>query len=1033
MTDKDVIFAIINKRFSDVQSLGNGIFRGNCLYKEQIYAAVYFDLSDRVVERAKDLVSFQERLLGSDFFNSEDGHRWNNYLYLWAGSNSQQQDEFNIAKSDIEADRHYARKFVLTKAEFLSRFGNVPGQKLITYVNKDTSAQWEKLLLNASLGIILEQPERKKTLELIGSGKAFITNETSVTQPIIKSDNNQLGKGALRRLRVNKFRSAIDGKEFLFTDINLIFGQNGAGKTSLLESIEALYCGRIRSDNSVTSIEIDAELAMPDGSCFKTKSINTVSIIKARNFAWYGRSHPRAEDITNAFTQFNFLDTDAAFRLANITQADDIVEGLSPLLVGAGTSKLWKYLKKFNEAIDTQLKIVKNDASSLLKQTELLSQEIKRLKESPSNSTAIANTYRAGLRALGAKWCLGEENSAIASEDRYNLEFLSRGFNEAIEAAQDTSTTIVLLQKRKELFKDTLNRIRGYVTEREIIREEIFSRNTLIKKYKLEFQVLQDWALYCNAGAPVLYEDRKQKLLTVKKLHDTVGSIFPEDIINFSVEYESRSIQDALRLVSANLEIAVKQEHYDVKNLEQIEKLGESLSSLRSELRTIATSIIKHTKDSSHCPICMTIHNDNELLLKIEKINSSEAFIAAENLRQTVQTSKNHLQLEKNTLKSLKFLERFAATRSLPNTIIISELRKQILAERQDLFALKDELLVLNSDYELLDEMGIEWNRYSEIRDAASAVLGKKHDHFSKEQVNNALDLLTINMKEASQTLSQLDKKIINIDKKCSDTAKSVDILNSSSMEPKGLVLKIERTLITLEKSIEFLDIATQYIELQEDQHLEDIHLSLEQIILDFDKAKKAENYQLTADSELKEKIVVLEAAQSKMDDVFSCLDNFEKANNVLCTIINDHSIEEATRESFESIRIYVSDIFARIHAPAEYTLGNFSDGLSLGTIEGKEHSVNQVSTGQRAALALSIFLALNLSAENSPPIMLIDDPIAHIDDLNALSFIDYLRDLSINTNKQIFFATADAKLAALFEKKFEFLGKRYNKIVLPR
>lgn len=45
------------------------------------------------------------------------------------------------------------------------------------------------------------------------------------------------------------------------------------------------------------------------------------------------------------------------------------------------------------------------------------------------------------------------------------------------------------------------------------------------------------------------------------------------------------------------------------------------------------------------------------------------------------------------------------------------------------------------------------------------------------------------------------------------------------------------------------------------------------------------------------------------------------------------------------------------IHSPPEYALGDFSNGQQI--IRGDDnspHDVNQVSTGQRAALALSIF-----------------------------------------------------------------------------
>jgi chromosome segregation protein len=65
---------------------------------------------------------------------------------------------------------------------------------------------------------------------------------------------------------------------------------------------------------------------------------------------------------------------------------------------------------------------------------------------------------------------------------------------------------------------------------------------------------------------------------------------------------------------------------------------------------------------------------------------------------------------------------------------------------------------------------------------------------------------------------------------------------------------------------------------------------------------------------------------------------------------------------------------------------------------------------------------------------MLIDDPIAHVDDLNALSFLDYLRDVVLQSRRQIFFATASDKLATLFERKFDFLGSSgFNRINLQR
>jgi chromosome segregation protein len=104
-----------------------------------------------------------------------------------------------------------------------------------------------------------------------------------------------------------------------------------------------------------------------------------------------------------------------------------------------------------------------------------------------------------------------------------------------------------------------------------------------------------------------------------------------------------------------------------------------------------------------------------------------------------------------------------------------------------------------------------------------------------------------------------------------------------------------------------------------------------------------------------------------------------------------------------------------------------------LERVGGTAASLSQVSTGQRAAFALAFFLAQNAVAKNGPPVMLIDDPIAHIDDLNALSFLDYLRELAAAGGRQIFFATADESLASIIERKFQYLGGEFSRIDLTR
>ena len=144
-------------------------------------------------------------------------------------------------------------------------------------------------------------------------------------------------------------------------------------------------------------------------------------------------------------------------------------------------------------------------------------------------------------------------------------------------------------------------------------------------------------------------------------------------------------------------------------------------------------------------------------------------------------------------------------------------------------------------------------------------------------------------------------------------------------------------------------------------------------------------------------------------------------------------SLEHATQESLGAIGSQINRIFSRIHAPNEYEYVGQREVLLQTSSSHEKRTLEQVSTGQRAAFALSVFLAMNRSATTAPPVLLIDDPIAHIDDLNALSFLDYLRDLAVSSQRQIFFATADTRIASLFARKFSFLGESFRTIQLAR
>jgi DNA repair protein SbcC/Rad50 len=1035
MADTATVRRTITEKLIRVQDLGNGVLRGERVYQGKTFATAYIDLSDHVVERADDLTMFQERLLGNEFFKADGDQRWNSYLYFWAGPNSRNHENFSKAKAHIEGDRHFARKFVLAEEDLLGRLDDIAARAPSALVTTDASVQWEELLHGAALSILLEKRPRTQLLELIGSGEAFLAEASSLPRPAPTLIADPLSTGLLRRFRVGTFRPTLSDRDFQFGDVNLIFGQNGAGKTSLLESIEALYCGRVRRDLDATCPNIDAEVVTPSDASVPVKSTTVAATIKARNLAWYGRSNQQSNAITQAFTRFNFLDTDAAFRLSSDTTPDQIKKDLSLLLVGAETSALWTDLCKLREDAMAKRTSINERIPTLFKQTELLGKEVKRLQESPTESTTFAKSFRANLRELGCTWTLGDDNAPMSSSDRSRLESLSRGLRQTIAVAQTTPATTTLLHQRALILSSALTAVKRLEEEHASKRQELIRNDSLLKQYQTTLRTLQTWATYCEAGAPTLAASLERAKTVVSEARVALAGTSADVAYEMLVEYAEHGLHGAIQAATENLALAEQQEKSGTDSLLQRERLGQSLTALRSDLRDLARTILDRAGDTLHCPVCGTVHLDGELLHKIEALTATDDPSLTDGLRQAVQVARERVQRERDALATLLALRRFAESIDPESTATVGELMRRLATNHSALSNAMVELTRLESATESLDLFGVDWAGYADAQAAASVLLGTGRDFADPQVVNARVVEVQKDLEAANKAISETREYLAVVTAQASAAASAAGLPNTDGSSPKEITTAIQRAVGLFETTLAFLGEASQLVTLRNDQPLEMLQQAIDDAMNAFDRAQHAERTEVNARTELSTKTTELHDATEQLRLAMARQENLTKAIDVLSEIVEKHSLEKATQDALESIRGQVSDIFARIHSPAEYILGGFNGEQLLTTRDGfRAHGVSQVSTGQRAALALSIFLALNRSAESAPPVLLIDDPVAHIDDLNALSFLDYLRDLAVSTRKQIFFATADARLAALFQRKFEFLGsERFKKIVLSR
>ncbi|KHA57571.1 DNA repair ATPase [Aeromonas hydrophila] len=146
-------------------------------------------------------------------------------------------------------------------------------------------------------------------------------------------------------------------------------------------------------------------------------------------------------------------------------------------------------------------------------------------------------------------------------------------------------------------------------------------------------------------------------------------------------------------------------------------------------------------------------------------------------------------------------------------------------------------------------------------------------------------------------------------------------------------------------------------------------------------------------------------------------------ADNAI-TQYGDH-VRNATVSSLAPLLVPATELFSRMHANEVYhqlsVSGNDLNWMVLA--EGHETPLaaeEKLSQGQRQDLALSLYLA---RAKNTGGSFLLDEPIAHLDDLNRVAMLDIFRLVATSMpNMNLILTTASDSLARHLAQKFSSL-----------
>lgn len=1019
--NKEKIIDLARNIFPDINPVSKrkDLYRGELKISGKQAGIYYMDLSGEVL--VDTFNEYQEKLLADEYYNHPGNLQWNLYLLLL-------QDTVNPeAKEKIERNDKYARKYVFTESQFEDFFRL---DKSDAVLSSNIVLQWKETLKKVDLQEVYSKAKYTEAVE------RFINNQTKKTTCIESTsdakDNTKINFINQITLKNTYREYPKEPRVFRFGKVNLIKGINGVGKTCLLEALELVTCGRTfrNSDKKDPDNCIEAKVNNYRLTEYCTPTDNTK--YRLRDAYWYSNNYAKDNYIYTSFNRFNFFNTDAANDLAKSNSEDEVKQALSNIILGTEFNYISERITGFYDRIKPVYNELNRDiheARQTIKNADLL---ISRLDKSETLN-ALSNIITGNIRALHFKnKDLNPEKDSGETESLINQV---RALTEKILTSQNPSfANRKELKNAKKKFSQKEISFNEYKVSLEIIAKDISTQEQLINSIATKASLLASVQKYFTD--PRLFEvkgfnkrlsDVEESIRRIQTMNRGLGSIA---IQTYSTE---ENINNVLARNQTNLAVAKSALDNSETELKNLLAQFNSTDKVINEIKLLGKEYLTLSPNADSCPLCQSPFEHLELQKRIEEVilsNSKENQDKIDSLHQKQQTAKENVD------KLTQILNDLSAIKNVYENTFISDFKDMTLAKIvQEISKFKEEENSYNQrmqEYaafrQTIESFNITEDEFSYLSNKLITDIGPEfilafdnkklfEDKFA--EFNSGNDQLKEQLNTLQERKFKLNvdfKKLIGLEE---DKTYTLDELSS--------ILDSEKRSIT---AIEYyFDQIIQVIEVQEDEQISEIDLRLSVMQKNLASLKVEQQNQYELNQAKKNKL----QSQAFLDNNIKKFERIEAGFKALQSLRQSDGTEQLD-SFFESNLKEVVDIFKTIHAPREFKSLVFQDKqLFLIKENDKRHKVNEISTGQRAALALSIFISLNRQLKNGPNLMIFDDPVSHIDDLNALSFLDFLRFFILKEDRQIFFATANARLASLFEKKFEFLENDFQKWELKR
>lgn len=1014
-------------------NLDNTIYQSTEMYNDTPISINYFDFSQQIPETLEEIQKYHDDYILPSYYKESGSIQWNYYIYFIFDDTEKKisNDVLNL----VEKNKDYARKIIFNKKEF-EGFLNENITDFYNHtelIGSDLIGEWRSKLDDNNLSMVYKEeiPKSRIVDELL----ALKEEETKKNKKQKKTSYKNIkfptnDHAFIDSVHLGDYRTYPEKREFNFGVVNLIHGVNGAGKTSLLEAIELVTCGKTFRNQKGDEPSADSlRLRFPSKE-FTVPKDNAE--LQERDKQWYGSVITWGNKLYESFNKFNFYNADAAY---NISGEKDIADTIKNLVLGKEVAFYEKRVKESLEKFISEQRRLNKESEKLKPKILEAKQEIEALNKSTVGVDELQDKLLASLRALGwkknslynDKLDLDDMFLEIAQlkENISNIQKLSEFTGLYNLGNFDTEYKIFVDDYAK--LNDSLSRVREVEEKKKVFFKGIEETNKKIAN----LQKLAEWLNVDNisqlSGLDERLSELKKKYIRLESL---MCDIPPSEEMKKYLNMEESFLSFLSKLTSTTEKLK-ETRNKNLKDLKYLEDSIGTLNTYKSNLQDYVFKILTLSDSKTQCPVCRSSFSEDELKKLVDNITLRiDSIEEIQSLKKDIETLNNQIEASEKDSRIINILIK-VGKELLPNMDFSITAGKviieKVLEHQEVLKKQKFDIENLEKQKQHFLSIGITEIEYSKFINNYNERYSKEFGSLSEESLQKIKKLYLLELLSQEDTLKNFDEKIdaeeriiakLKLDYKVS-FEEHQELLQYFTVR-KNKLLSLQKEKDSMNLYINPQQMQIEYI-VSEVSELSVIAKQLSDILIQNKKSSLAvESLQKKVDDDEKRNKVINE--------------NLDKLNDAIDVLEKLESVEQRLFDFFIDNTEGILDVFMSIHAPKEFDGLKFDDGIQLKRIGSQSYdSTTKISTGQRSALALSIFLTMNKNAKNAPKYILFDDPVSDIDDINILAFFDFLREISISGERQIFFATASSKIANLFKKKFDFLGEKFKYNYLER